>query len=129
LKIFDNKKATRVLATVGPEQEYFLIDRKFYEKRLDLMTAGSTLFGARAPKGQELEDHYFGSIKERIACFMKELNAELWKLGLTAKTQHNEVAPGQYELAPIFNTANIATDHNQITMDTMLKVARRHDFI
>ncbi len=129
LKVFGNTKATRVLSTVGPEQEYFLIDKDFYEKRLDLIACGRTLFGAMPPKGQELEDHYFGSIKERIASFMKELNTELWKLGISAKTQHNEVAPAQYELAPIFSTTNIATDHNQITMDTMQKVARRHGLV
>ncbi|MBU0580227.1 MAG: glutamine synthetase III [Candidatus Margulisbacteria bacterium] len=129
LKLFGNTTATRVVSTVGPEQEYFLIDAEFYKKRLDLYTAGRTLFGAPPTKGQELEDHYFGSIKERIAAFMKELNTELWKLGISAKTQHNEVAPAQYELAPIFSTTNVATDHNQITMDTMMKVAKRHGLV
>ncbi|MDC0977665.1 glutamine synthetase III [bacterium] len=129
LKVFGNTTATRVLSTVGPEQEYFLIDKRYYVKRLDLITSGRTLFGAMPPKGQELEDHYFGSIKERIAAFMKELNDELWVLGISAKTQHNEVAPAQYELAPIFSTTNISTDHNQIIMDTMLKVAGRHGFV
>ena len=113
-------------ASVGPEQEYFLIDRQKYLKRPDLIFAGRTLFGAPAPKGQELEDHYFGVIRERIGAFMKDLNIELWKLGVTAKTQHNEVAPAQHELAPIYETANIAVDHNQIVMETMKKVAERH---
>ncbi len=129
LRLFGNTTATRVIATVGPEQEYFLIDKKFYEQRKDLMLAGRTLFGAMPPKGQELEDHYFGSIKERIAAFMKEVNMELWKLGVSAKTQHNEVAPAQYEIAPIFNTTNIATDHNQLVMDTLKKVANRHGLV
>ncbi|QNB47916.1 glutamine synthetase type III [Thermanaerosceptrum fracticalcis] len=129
LRLFGNTTATRVIATVGPEQEYFLIDKKFYEQRKDLMLAGRTLFGAMPPKGQELEDHYFGSIKERIAAFMKEVNTELWKLGVSAKTQHNEVAPAQYEIAPIFNTTNIATDHNQLVMDTLKKVANRHGLV
>jgi len=129
LKIFGNTTATRVLTTVGPEQEYFLIDKQYFANRLDLITSGRTLFGAMPPKGQELEDHYFGSIKERIAAFMKELNIELWKMGVLAKTQHNEVAPAQYELAPIFETANVAHDHNQIVMDTLLKVALRHDLV
>lgn len=129
LKLFGNTTATRVLSTVGPEQEYFLIDREYYNKRLDLLTSGRSLFGAPPPKGQELEDQYFGSIKERIAGYMKELNTELWKMGISAKTQHNEVAPAQYELAPIFSTTNIATDHNQIIMDTMQKVAKRHGLV
>ncbi len=129
LKLFGNTTATRVVSTVGPEQEYFLVDKKYYDKRLDLITSGRTLFGVKPPKGQELEDHYFGSIKERVAGYMKELNIELWKLGLMAKTQHNEVAPAQYELAPIFGTTNVATDHNQITMDVMQKVAKRHGFV
>lgn len=129
LKLFGNNVATRVVSTVGPEQEYFLIDKEYCSQRLDLITSGRTLFGAPPPKGQELEDQYFGSIKERIAGYMKELNTELWKMGISAKTQHNEVAPAQYELAPIFGTTNIATDHNQIIMDTMQKVAKRHGFI
>ena len=107
-------------------QEYFLVDRDKYLKREDLIFAGRTLFGAPAPKGQELEDHYFGTIRERIGSFMKDLNIELWKLGVTAKTQHNEVAPAQHELAPIYETANIAVDHNQLVMETMKKVAGRH---
>jgi len=126
LKIFGNTTATRVVSTVGPEQEYFLIDKKFYDKRLDLMLAGRTLFGAMPPKGQELEDHYFGSIKERISAFMKDFNNECWKLGITARTQHNEVSPAQYEIAPIFSTANISTDHNQLLMDILKRVAARH---
>lgn len=129
LRLFGNNTATRVISTVGPEQEYFLIDKKYYEKRKDLLLTGRTLFGAMPPKGQELEDHYFGSLKERIAAFMKELNTELWKLGVYAKTQHNEVAPAQYELAPIFTTANIAADHNQLVMDTMKKIALRHGLV
>jgi glutamine synthetase len=119
----------RVIATMGPEQEYFLIDQSFAAKRLDLILAGRTLFGARPPRGQELEDHYFGSLHERVASFMSEVNHELWKLGVTAKTQHNEVAPAQYELAPVFSTVNVAADHNQLTMDTLQKVARRHGFV
>lgn len=129
LKLFGNTTSTRVISTVGPEQEYFLIDKEFYDKRMDLLLAGRTLYGAMPPKGQELEDQYFGSIKERIAAYMKELNTELWKLGISAKTQHNEVAPAQYELAPIFATTNIATDHNQLVMDTMKKVALRHGLV
>ena len=111
---------------MGPEQEYFLVDRELYLQRKDLIYAGRTLFGAPAPKGQEMDDHYFGVIKERIGSYMKDLNEELWKLGISAKTQHNEVAPAQHELAPIFNTANIAVDHNQLVMETMKKVAARH---
>lgn len=126
LKLFGNTTATRIISTVGPEQEYFLIDKKMYDKRQDLILAGRTLFGAQPPKGQELEDHYFGAIKERIASFMKELNTELWKLGVSAKTQHNEVAPAQHEIAPIFATTNIATDHNQLVMEMLKKVAERH---
>ncbi len=126
VRLFGNTKATKVTASVGPEQEYFLIDRQKYLKRPDLIFAGRTLFGAPAPKGQEMDDHYFGVIRERIGAFMKDLNIELWKLGVTAKTQHNEVAPAQHELAPIYETANIAVDHNQIVMETMKKVAERH---
>jgi glutamine synthetase len=122
-------KSTSVMATLGPEQEYFLIDKKFVEKRLDLMLCGRTIFGAPSPRGQELEDHYFGSLNERVASFMFELNTELWKLGVSAKTQHNEVAPAQYELAPVFSTVNVATDHNQLTMETMQKVAIRHGMV
>ncbi|MBQ9886171.1 MAG: glutamine synthetase III [Lachnospiraceae bacterium] len=125
-KLFGNTTATKVDACVGPEQEYFLVDRKKYLQRKDLIYSGRTLFGAPAPKGQELEDQYFGVIRERVGGFMKDLNIELWKLGITAKTQHNEVAPGQHELAPIFDTANIAVDHNQLVMETMKRVAERH---
>lgn len=126
VRLFGHKDVIRVSPSVGPEQEYFLIDKAKYLQRDDLIFTGRTLFGAMPPKGQELEDHYFGIIKERIAAYMKELNIELWKLGVTAKTQHNEVAPAQHELAPIFATANIATDHNQLIMETMKKVAHRH---
>ncbi len=126
LKLFGHNDVKRVSTSVGPEQEYFIVDREKYLKRDDLIFTGRTLFGAMPPKGQELDDHYFGSIKERIASYMKELNIELWKLGVTSKTQHNEVAPAQHELAPIYATANIATDHNQLVMETMKKVANRH---
>jgi len=126
VKLFGNTTATKVVASVGPEQEYFLVDREKYLKRPDLIFSGRTLFGAPAPKGQELEDHYFGAIRERIGSYMKDLNIALWKLGVTAKTQHNEVAPAQHELAPIYETANIAVDHNQLVMETMKKVAGRH---
>ncbi len=128
LKLFGND-ATRVNTTVGPEQEYFLVDKKYYDKRKDLIYTGRTLFGAKPPKGQELEDHYFGVIKPRVKAFMKDLNEELWKLGIYAKTEHNEVAPAQHELAPIFTTTNIAADHNQLTMEIMKKVALRHDLV
>ena len=126
VKLFGNTGASRVIASVGPEQEYFLVDHEKYMKREDLIFSGRTLFGAPAPKGQELEDHYFGTIRERIGAYMKDLNVELWKLGVSAKTQHNEVAPAQHELAPIYETANIAVDHNQLVMETMKKVAGRH---
>ena len=126
LKLFGNTSAKRVITTVGPEQEYFLIDKEMYVKRPDLVYTGRTLFGARPPKGQELEDHYFGSLKPRVSAFMKDLDEELWKLGVHAKTKHNEVAPAQHELAPIFSTTNIATDHNQLTMELMKVVANRH---
>ena len=129
VRLFGNTEATKVTASVGPEQEYFLVDREKYLKRKDLIFSGRTLFGAPAPKGQELDDHYFGVIRERIGAYMKDLNEELWKLGVTAKTQHNEVAPAQHELAPIYETANIAVDHNQIIMETMKKVAVRHGLI
>ena len=129
LRLFGNTSARRVITTVGPEQEYFLIDRKYYEARKDLIFTGRTLFGAKPPKGQELEDHYFGSIKPRISAFMKELDEELWKLGIYAKTKHNEVAPAQHELAPIFTTTNIASDHNQLTMEMMKKIAERHGLV
>ena len=128
LKLF-GKTVSRVATTVGPEQEYFLVDKKLYDERPDLIYTGRTLFGARAPKGQELEDHYFGAIKPRIAAFMQELDEELWKLGVLAKTKHNEVAPAQHELAPIFSTTNVATDHNQLTMETMKNVALRHGLV
>ena len=114
-----------MVTTVGPEQEYFLVDKELYDQRPDLRFTGRTLFGAKAPKGQELEDHYFGAIKPRVAAFMKDLDEELWKLGILAKTKHNEVAPAQHELAPIFTTTNVATDHNQLTMEIMKKVAAK----
>ncbi len=127
LKLFGVDDVTNVRCSVGPEQEYFLIDREQFLQRDDLIFTGRTLFGSMPPKGQELDDHYFGTIRERQASFMKELNEELWKLGILSKTQHNEVAPAQHEMAPIYSTANIATDHNQLVMETMKKVARRHD--
>ena len=127
VRMFGNTEATKVTASVGPEQEYFLVDKDLYMQRKDLMFAGRTLFGAPAPKGQEMEDHYFGVIKERVGEYMKDLNLELWKLGVTAKTQHNEVAPAQHELAPIYETANIAVDHNQLVMEAMKRVAYKHD--
>ncbi|MFI3213406.1 MAG: glutamine synthetase III [Eubacteriales bacterium] len=126
VKLFGNTEATKVTASVGPEQEYFLVDQKKALQRKDILFAGRTLFGAPAPKGQEMEDHYFGVIREHIGEFMKDLNEDLWKLGVTAKTQHNEVAPAQHELAPIYESANIAVDHNQIVMETMKRVAGRH---
>ena len=129
LRALGNTTVKRVIATLGPEQEYFLVDQAFYAKRLDLILTGRTLFGAKPPRGQEMEDHYFGSLHERVACFMNDLNNELWKLGVTAKTQHNEVAPAQYELAPVFSTVNVAADHNQLTMETLQKVALRHGFV
>ncbi len=129
LKLFGNTDVVRVFPTVGPEQEYFLVDREVYRKRPDLMVTGRTLFGAKPPKGQELEDHYFGVIKPRVQAFMKDLNQELWKLGVLAKTEHNEVAPAQHEMAPIFTTVNVAADHNQLTMDIMKKVAERHGMV
>ena len=129
LRLFGNTEAKRVITTVGPEQEYFLIDKEMYKKRKDLIYCGRTLFGARPPKGQELEDHYFGVIKPRVSAYMKELDEELWKLGILAKTKHNEVAPAQHELAPIFTTSNVATDHNQLTMEMMKKVADRHGLV
>ena len=128
LRLFGDSTTKRVITTVGPEQEYFLVDKKLYDERPDLIYTGRTLFGARAPKGQELEDHYFGAIKPRIAAFMQELDEELWKLGVLAKTKHNEVAPAQHELAPIFSTTNVATDHNQLTMEVMRTVAQKHGF-
>ncbi|MCK5759305.1 MAG: glutamine synthetase III [Clostridiales bacterium] len=129
LKAFGNTTSSKVISSVGPEQEYFLIDKALYEKRMDLMFTGRTLFGAMPPKGQELDDHYFGSLKERVSDYMKELNEELWKLGISAKTQHNEVSPAQHELAPIYSTTNIATDHNQLIMEMMKKVALRHNLV
>ncbi len=129
VRAFGDTEASKVTTSVGPEQEYFLVDRDTYNKREDLIFAGRTLFGAPAPKGQELDDHYYGSIKERVSAYMHDLNEELWKLGVTAKTQHNEVAPAQHELAPIYNTTNIATDHNQLIMETMKKVALRHNLV
>ena len=129
LRLFGNDTAKRVVAAVGPEQEYFLVTREMYEKRPDLRFTGRTLFGAKPPKGQELDDHYFGVIKPGVAAYMEELNEELWKLGILAKTEHNEVAPAQHELAPIYTTTNIATDHNQLTMEIMQKVAAKHGLV
>lgn len=129
LRLLGDEATRHVTTTVGPEQEYFLIDKSVYEARADLQYCGRTLFGARPPKGQELDDHYFGSIKPRVTAFMKELDEELWKLGVLAKTEHNEVAPGQHELAPIFTTTNIAADHNQLTMELMKRIAAKHDLV
>jgi glutamine synthetase len=129
LKLFGNADVTSVNVTVGPEQEYFLVDKELFSRRKDLLYTGRTLFGTMPPKGQELEDHYFGAIKPRIAAFMQDLDTELWKLGVLAKTEHNEVAPAQHELAPIFTTANIAADHNQITMEVMQKLAKKHGLV
>ena len=129
LRLFGNNSVKRVTGYVGPEQEYFLITKEMYEKRPDLYFTGRTLFGAKPPKGQEMGDHYFGVIKPKVAAFMEELDEELWKLGILAKTEHNEVAPAQYELAPIYTTANIATDHNQLTMEIMQKVAAKHGLV
>ena len=129
LKLFGNKDVKSVHTNVGPEQEYFLISKEMYEQRPDLKFTGRTLFGAKPPKGQEMDDHYFGAIKPKVAAFMAELNEELWKLGVLAKTEHNEVAPAQHELAPIFTTTNIATDHNQLTMEIMQKVAAKHGLV
>jgi glutamine synthetase len=129
LKLFGNKDVTSVKTTVGPEQEYFLIDKDMFLQRKDLIYTGRTLFGAKPPKGQELEDHYFGVIKPRVQAFMNELNEQLWKLGVLAKTEHNETAPAQHELAPVFTTTNIAADHNQLTMETMQKLAKKHNLV
>ncbi len=129
IKLFGNENVTSIKTTVGPEQEYFLIDKDMYEQRKDLIYTGRTLFGARAPKGQEMDDHYFGAIKPRVAAFMDELNEECWKLGILAKTQHNEAAPAQHELAPIYTTTNIAADHNQLTMELMQKIAKKHNMV
>lgn len=129
LHLLGKDDVTRVTTTVGPEQEYFLIDKNMYDQREDLIFTGRTLFGAKAPKGQELDDHYFGSIKTRVAEYMKDLDEELWKLGILAKTKHNEVAPSQHELAPIFSTSNVATDHNELTMEIMKKTAEKHGLV
>ena len=129
LKLFGNEDVKCVRTSVGPEQEYFLVDKALYEQRKDLIFTGRTLFGAKPPKGQEMDDHYFGVIKPRVAAYMADLNEELWKLGVLAKTEHNEVAPAQHELAPIYSTTNVATDHNQLTMEIMQKVAARHDLV
>ena len=129
LRLFGNDSVKRVISAVGPEQEYFLVTKEMYEQRPDLRFTGRTLFGAKPPKGQEMDDHYFGAIKPSVAAFMEELNDELWKLGILAKTEHNEVAPAQHELAPIYTTANIATDHNQLTMEIMQKVAIKHGLV
>ncbi|MHB0912711.1 MAG: glutamine synthetase III family protein [Armatimonadota bacterium] len=128
LRALGNTTSKRVIGTLGPEQEYFLVDTEFVKQRLDLVLSGRTVIGAPSPKGQEMEDHYFGAIHERVASYMNDVNIELWKLGVSAKTQHNEVAPGQYELAPVFGTVNVATDHNQLAMETLQKVAARHGF-
>ena len=129
LKLLGNETVTSVSTTIGPEQEYFLVDKDMYTKRKDLVFCGRTLFGAPAPKGQEMEDHYFGSLKPKVAAYMHDLDVELWKLGIPAKTKHNEVAPAQHELAPIFDTANVAVDHNQLTMEIMKKVADKHGLV
>ena len=129
LKLLGNETVTSVSTTIGPEQEYFLVDKDLYKKRKDLVFCGRTLFGAPAPKGQEMEDHYFGSLKPKVAAYMHDLDEELWKLGIPAKTKHNEVAPAQHELAPIFDTANVAVDHNQLTMEIMKKVADKHGLV
>ena len=129
LKLFGNTSVKRVVSSVGPEQEYFLITKEMYDARPDLRFTGRTLFGAKPPKGQEMDDHYFGVIKPRVAAYMEELNEELWKLGILAKTEHNEVAPAQHELAPIYSTTNVATDHNQLTMEIMQKVASKHGLV
>ncbi len=128
LRLFGNKRTKKVITTAGAEQEYFLVDRDLYNKRMDLCITGRTLFGAKPPKAQEMEDHYFGTLKERVACFMRELDEELWHVGVYAKTEHNEVAPAQHELAPVYTEVNIATDHNQIVMETMKRVAEHHNF-
>ena len=129
LKLLGNETVTSISTTIGPEQEYFLVDKDLYKKRKDLVFCGRTLFGAPAPKGQEMEDHYFGSLKPKVAAYMHDLDVELWKLGIPAKTKHNEVAPAQHELAPIFDTANVAVDHNQLTMEIMKKVADKHGLV
>ena len=129
LKLFGNEDVTRVVSTVGPEQEYFLVDKKLFNKRSDLKFCGRTLFGAPAPKGQEMDDHYFGALRPRVSAFMKELDEELWKLGIPAKTKHNEVAPAQHELATIYTTTNVAVDNNQLTMEIMKRVAEKHGLV
>ena len=129
LRLFGNTTATKVNATVGAEQEYFLIDKKVAETRLDLVHSGRTLFGAKPPKGQEMEDHYFGAIKHRVSAFMKDLDDKLWRLGVLSKTKHNEAAPAQHELAPLFTTVNLATDQNQITMELMKSLAQKHGMV
>ncbi|NME43302.1 glutamine synthetase type III [Faecalicoccus pleomorphus] len=129
LKLFGNTDVASIKTTVGPEQEYFLVDKDYYAKRKDLIYTGRTLFGAPCPKGQEMEDHYFGTIKSRVQSFMKDLNEDLWKLGIAAKTEHNEVAPAQHELAPVFSTTNIATDHNQLTMELIQRIAKKHGMV
>lgn len=129
LRLFGHQDVTRVLTSIGCEQEYFLIDQTLYEKRKDLRFTGRTLFGAKPPKGQELDDHYFGAIKTRVKAFMEDLDNELWQLGISAKTEHKEVAPGQHELAPVYTTSNIAADQNQLTMEMMKKVAERHGLV
>ncbi|HCM92761.1 MAG TPA: glutamine synthetase type III, partial [Lachnospiraceae bacterium] len=129
LRLFGNTSVRRVATTVGPEQEYFLVDRDVYNKRKDLIYCGRTLFGAMAPKGQEMDDHYFGAILRRVQAYMEDLNDELWKLGILSKTEHNEVAPAQHEMAPIFDTANISIDHNQVTMEIMKNVAKKHNMV
>ncbi|MDW7711556.1 MAG: glutamine synthetase III [Deferrisomatales bacterium] len=129
LRALGDDAVTRVIPTVGPEQEYFLVEKEHYLKRLDLMTCGRAIFGAPAPKGQELEDQYFGAIKDRVSAYMRDLDVELWKMGISSKTKHNEVAPAQYEMAPVFSTTNIAADHNQLVMETMQKVALRHGMV
>ena len=129
LHIIGNKEVRHVNTTVGPEQEYFLVDKELYKQRKDLVFCGRTLIGAPAPKGQEMEDHYFGALKPRVAAYMHDLDVELWKLGIPAKTKHNEVAPAQHELAPVFDTTNVAVDHNQLTMEVMKKVADKHGLV
>ena len=129
LRLFGDEKTNRVIAQVGAEQEYFLLDKKLYNQREDLIMTGRTLFGAKPPRGQELEDHYFGAIRPRVAAYMQDLDNELWKLGVLSKTKHNEVAPSQHEMAPIYSDANAACDQNQITMEIMKKVADRHGLV
>lgn len=129
LRLFGNEEVKNVKTTVGPEQEYFLVDREYFLARKDLVYTGRTLFGAMSPKGQEMEDHYFGTIKSRVQAFMNDLNVELWKLGVTAKTEHNEVAPAQHEMAPVFTTTNLATDHNQLAMELIQRIAKKHGMV